>query len=141
MDEYDVEIRFPKSTPGMDEDAKNVITVTGNDQRVDDAITALTNLEEEFLQDILGEDAEDAFDSQYKPKIAGQVCLQGMDEETGRAKPRKPTKRGNATYTVTGAPWSQNDGDSNQQFPTLATPGPSGESNNNNNLGAWTNRM
>lgn len=86
MNEHDVEIKFPRSS----ESDPNIVTVTGSSENVDIAIDALTNLEEEFMQE--GGREEEVIDSQYKPRIAAQSAMQAIYDREDNKKDRRPAK-------------------------------------------------
>jgi polyribonucleotide nucleotidyltransferase len=73
MSDHQVEIKFPRS----EDENKEMVRVSGPPNNVDEAIEALTALEEEFLQEV-GED--DVYDTRYKPSVPGQQALADAEE-------------------------------------------------------------
>jgi hypothetical protein len=77
MSDHQVEIKFPRS----EDEKKDMVRVSGPPDNVDQAIEALTALEEEFLQEV-GED--DVYDNRYKPSVPGQEALADAAEREKR---------------------------------------------------------
>lgn len=109
MDDYKVDIRFPRSTdPDPD-----LVVVSGADLDVQDAVDHLLLLEEEFLQDII--DKERLRQYTLPPSKHGS-----SEAETPRGDPRG--------FVVTGAPWDKKnkaapDTSNTQEFPSFGTGG------------------
>ncbi|XP_019637669.1 PREDICTED: vigilin-like [Branchiostoma belcheri] len=100
MDDYKVDIRFP--TPTADD--LNIVTITGLPEHVEDCKDYLLNLEEEYMQDIVDQEAM----SQYmKPS---------RTEEASNNRPAH-----SKGFVVRDAPWSAAPPDSTDttEFPTL----------------------
>jgi len=140
MSDHDVEIKFPREKDADYDKKKDVVTVSGTPGNVDQAIEALTHLEEEFLQE-LGED--DVYDSRYKPKVAGQEAIR--DQEKFQERKNRPAGSGAAKpkgkFSITDAPWSQpgnGDGQAQDSFPSLGGGGSAGDAGK---LGAWAGRF
>jgi len=98
MADHQVEIKFPRN----DDENKDMVRVSGPPSNVDEAIEALTALEEEFLQEV-GED--DVYDTRYKPSVPGQQALADAEErQKGGNRSRGGNKGGyNAPKD---APWT-----------------------------------
>jgi len=98
MSDHSVDIKFPRA----EDENKEMVRVSGPPSNVDEAIEALTALEEEFLQEV-GED--DVYDTRYQPSVPAQQCF--IDE---KAKKDNTGKRGggkgNAYNAPKDAPWS-----------------------------------
>ncbi|XP_039250831.1 vigilin-like [Styela clava] len=93
MDEYKVDIRFPQN--------QDLITVTGTQERVDECIEHILNLEEEYMQDIV----EREENSRY-------TRSSGPSSNRGNQSNQQP-------FVVRGAPWQQVDTNSMDDFPSL----------------------
>jgi hypothetical protein len=129
MKEHSVEIRFPKDP--TDEKTRDIVTVSGMPEAVDNAIDALTKLEEEFLSADGGE-GEGQFDPRFKPAVAGQQAFR--DQQIREQQSRQPRQNRQQYQAPQNAPWNQG-GDNAQNFPSL------GNANwDNANMGAWANR-
>lgn len=130
MKEHSVEIRFPKDP--ADEKTRDIVTVSGMPECVDNAIEALTAMEEEFLGADGGE-GDGQFDPRFKPAVAGQQAFRDQQE---REQSKKRPQRNNQSYQApTNAPWNQGGDNTAQNFPSL------GNANwANSNMGAWANR-
>uniref|UniRef100_A0A672SEV3 Vigilin n=1 Tax=Sinocyclocheilus grahami TaxID=75366 RepID=A0A672SEV3_SINGR len=113
MDEFKVDVRFPQSGAAD----PNLVTVTGRPERVDEAIDHLLNLEEEYMGDMVENEAKMAY---MKP--SGSTAS-SMEE------PRGPSKG----FVVREAPWaivmsfmhnSNNapDMSSSEEFPSFGAP-------------------
>ncbi|MBN3325573.1 VIGLN protein, partial [Atractosteus spatula] len=106
MDEFKVDLKFPQ-TGAADPD---VVTVTGLPENVDEAIDHLLNLEEEYMADVVENEAKQAY---MKPRGASAV------EE-----PRGPSKG----FVVREAPWASAssekapDMSSSEDFPSFGAP-------------------
>lgn len=98
MDDYKVAIRFSK-----DED---IVTVTGSQDRVEECIEHVLNLEEEYMQDILEQEESRKFEMPETREPRGR----------GRGKPSAPS------FAVRNAPWHQSVDTSNMEdFPSLGS--------------------
>ncbi|ROI15737.1 Vigilin [Anabarilius grahami] len=86
MDEFKVDVRFPQSGAAD----PNLVTVTGRPEHVDEAIDHLLNLEEEYMSDVVENEAKMAY---MKP--SGSTAS-SMEE------PRGPSKG----FVVREAPWA-----------------------------------
>ncbi|CAM4624310.1 hypothetical protein PO909_005743 [Leuciscus waleckii] len=107
MDEFKVDVRFPQSGAAD----PNLVTVTGRPEQVDEAIDHLLNLEEEYLADVVENEAKMAY---MKP--SGSTAS-SMDE------PRGPSKG----FVVREAPWTTGsapapDMSSSEDFPSFGAP-------------------
>ncbi|XP_066565203.1 high density lipoprotein binding protein a isoform X1 [Amia ocellicauda] len=106
MDEFKVDLRFPQ-TGAADPD---VVTVTGLPEHVDEAIDHLLNLEEEYLVEVVDNEAKQTY---MKPRGAA-----GVEE------PRGPSKG----FVVREAPWTTGSSDkapdmsSSEDFPSFGAP-------------------
>jgi hypothetical protein len=97
MDDYRVAIRFSK-----DED---IVTVTGSQDRVEECIEHVLNLEEEYMQDILEQEETRKFEMPENREPRGR----------GRGKPAP-------SFAVRNAPWHQPVDTSNMEdFPSLGS--------------------
>ncbi|CAF91967.1 unnamed protein product [Tetraodon nigroviridis] len=83
MDEFKVDLRFPQSGAAD----PNLVTVIGRPELVDEAIDHLLNLEEEYMADVVENEAKMAF---RRPAAAA------MDEQRGPSK----------GFVVREAPWT-----------------------------------
>ncbi|XP_045445479.1 vigilin [Melitaea cinxia] len=105
MDEYKVDIRFPKQ--GDD----SIVVITGDEDNVLDAKDRLLNLAEEYLQDVV-----DRYQRPAAPSLAdfGDV-LTASESATGGAQPPS------TGFVVKGGPWEQRAPDtaSTHEFPTM----------------------
>ncbi|EFN61569.1 Vigilin [Camponotus floridanus] len=85
MDEYKVDIKFPRKT---DADP-NIVTIVGAEENVADARERLLNLEEEYMQDVIENEYRESLRSPQRDDInAG-----GNENDTG--------------FIVKGGPWEQ----------------------------------
>ncbi|KAF6209513.1 hypothetical protein GE061_015260 [Apolygus lucorum] len=91
MDEYRVEIRFPKTGASN----PNLVTVIGSEDAVFNAKDHLLNLEEEYLQDVVDNDLRE----RPATTIWGAA---GVTAQSGEGANRNP-----AGFVVKGAPWEQ----------------------------------
>ncbi|XP_053540022.1 vigilin-like [Ictalurus punctatus] len=107
MDEFKVDLRFPQSGAAD----PNLVTVTGRPEMVDEAIDHLLNLEEEYMADVVEDEAKMAY---MKPS------------GTAAAKPEEPRGPSNG-FVVREAPWATSsekasDMNSSEDFPSFGTP-------------------
>uniref|UniRef100_A0A8C9ZPL4 Vigilin n=1 Tax=Sander lucioperca TaxID=283035 RepID=A0A8C9ZPL4_SANLU len=107
MDEFKVDLRFPQS--GASD--PNLVTVTGRPELVDEAIDHLLNLEEEYLADVVENEAKMA----YMRPPGGSAAA--MDEQRGPSK----------GFVVREAPWTTGnekapDMSSSEDFPSFGAP-------------------
>uniref|UniRef100_A0A8C2AJE9 Vigilin n=1 Tax=Cyprinus carpio TaxID=7962 RepID=A0A8C2AJE9_CYPCA len=107
MDEFKVDVRFPQSGAAD----PNLVTVTGRPEHVDEAIDHLLNLEEEYMADVVENEAKMAY---MKP--SGSTAS-SMEE------PRGPSKG----FVVREAPWATGnekapDMSSSEEFPSFGAP-------------------
>lgn len=107
MDEFKVDVRFPQS--GASD--PNLVTVTGRPEQVDEAIDHLLNLEEEYLADVVENEAKMAY---IKP--SGSSSAHGGES-------RGPSKG----FVVREAPWTTGnekapDMSSSEEFPSFGAP-------------------
>ncbi|XP_068599138.1 high density lipoprotein binding protein a isoform X1 [Brachionichthys hirsutus] len=107
MDEFKVDLRFPQSG-AADPD---LVTVTGRPELVDEAIDHLLNLEEEYLADVVENEAKMA----YMRPSGGSVAA--VDENRGPSK----------GFVVREAPWTTAnekapDMSSSEDFPSFGAP-------------------
>jgi len=107
MDEFKVDLRFPQ--PGAAD--PNLVTVTGRPELVDEAIDHLLNLEEEYMSDVVENEAKMAY---MRPPGGGGAAA---DE------PRGPSKG----FVVREAPWQTGsekapDMSSSEDFPSFGAP-------------------
>ncbi|TVK90601.1 Vigilin [Bagarius yarrelli] len=107
MDEFKVDLRFPQSGAAD----PNLVTVTGRPEMVDEAIDHLLNLEEEYMADVVENEAKMAY---MKP--SGTAASNSEE-------PRGPSKG----FVVREAPWATNnekapDMSSSEDFPSFGAP-------------------
>ncbi|XP_035508607.1 high density lipoprotein binding protein a isoform X1 [Morone saxatilis] len=107
MDEFKVDLRFPQS--GASD--PNLVTVTGRPELVDEAIDHLLNLEEEYMADVVENEAKMA----YMRPHGGSAAA--MDEHRGPSK----------GFVVREAPWTTAnekapDMSSSEDFPSFGAP-------------------
>ncbi|XP_068175093.1 high density lipoprotein binding protein a [Antennarius striatus] len=107
MDEFKVDLRFPQSGAAD----PNLVTVTGRPELVDEAIDHLLNLEEEYMADVVENEAKMA----YMRPPGGSVAA--MDENRGPSK----------GFVVREAPWTTAnekapDMSSSEDFPSFGAP-------------------
>ncbi|RXN04636.1 vigilin isoform X2 [Labeo rohita] len=107
MDEFKVDVRFPQSGAAD----PSLVTVTGRPEQVDEAIDHLLNLEEEYMADVVENEAKMAY---MKP--SGSTAS-SMEE------PRGPSKG----FVVREAPWATGnekapDMSSSEEFPSFGAP-------------------
>uniref|UniRef100_W5ULR3 Vigilin n=1 Tax=Ictalurus punctatus TaxID=7998 RepID=W5ULR3_ICTPU len=107
MDEFKVDLRFPQSGAAD----PNLVTVTGRPEMVDEAIDHLLNLEEEYMADVVENEAKMAY---MKP--SGTAAANPEE-------PRGPSKG----FVVREAPWATSsekapDMSSSEDFPSFGTP-------------------
>jgi hypothetical protein len=98
MSDHSVDIKFPRN----EDENKEMVRVSGPPSNVDEAIEALTALEEEFLQEV-GED--DVYDTRYQPSVPAQQCFIDEKEKKDNSGKRGSGK-GNAYNAPKDAPWS-----------------------------------
>jgi len=114
MEEYQVDVRFPRSSEGTDPD---MVTISGAENNVLDCKDYLLNLEEEFLQDFVD-----------------QEHLRQLERPTGFSKGNdRQEKRGPPTagFVVKNAPWdaAAPNTESQEDFPSFgAVVAPKGKS-------------
>lgn len=107
MDEFKVDLRFPQSGAAD----PNLVTVTGRPELVDEAIDHLLNLEEEYMADVVENEAKMA----YMRPPSGSAAA--MDEQRGPSK----------GFVVREAPWATGnekapDMSSSEDFPSFGAP-------------------
>ncbi|GAA6217740.1 vigilin isoform X1 [Lates japonicus] len=107
MDEFKVDLRFPQSGAAD----PNLVTVTGRPELVDEAIDHLLNLEEEYMADVVENEAKMA----YMRPSGGSAAA--MDEQRGPSK----------GFVVREAPWATGnekapDMTSSEDFPSFGAP-------------------
>ncbi|XP_038572665.1 high density lipoprotein binding protein a isoform X1 [Micropterus salmoides] len=107
MDEFKVDLRFPQSGAAD----PNLVTVTGRPELVDEAIDHLLNLEEEYMADVVENEAKMA----YMRPPGGSAAA--MDEQRGPSK----------GFVVREAPWTTAnekapDMSSSEDFPSFGAP-------------------
>lgn len=107
MDEFKVDLRFPQSGAAD----PNLVTVTGRPELVDEAIDHLLNLEEEYMADVVENEAKMA----YMRPPGGSAAA--MDENRGPSK----------GFVVREAPWTTAnekapDMSSSEDFPSFGAP-------------------
>uniref|UniRef100_A0A4W6D806 Vigilin n=1 Tax=Lates calcarifer TaxID=8187 RepID=A0A4W6D806_LATCA len=107
MDEFKVDLRFPQSGAAD----PNLVTVTGRPELVDEAIDHLLNLEEEYMADVVENEAKMA----YMRPSGGSAAA--MDEQRGPSK----------GFVVREAPWTTGnekapDMTSSEDFPSFGAP-------------------
>uniref|UniRef100_A0A672ZS72 Vigilin n=1 Tax=Sphaeramia orbicularis TaxID=375764 RepID=A0A672ZS72_9TELE len=109
MDEFKVDLRFPQSGAAD----PNLVTVTGRPELVDEAIDHLLNLEEEYMADVVENEAKMAY---MRPSGSSAAA---MDEQRGPSK----------GFVVREAPWTTStekapDMSSSEDFPSFGAPVP-----------------
>ncbi|MCJ8729661.1 hypothetical protein PDJAM_G00109000 [Pangasius djambal] len=107
MDEFKVDLRFPQSGAAD----PNLVTVTGRPEMVDEAIDHLLNLEEEYMADVVENEAKMAY---MKPSGTAAANTE---------EPRGPSKG----FVVREAPWATSsekapDMSSSEDFPSFGAP-------------------
>ncbi|KAM4547828.1 high density lipoprotein binding protein a isoform 2-T2 [Odontesthes bonariensis] len=107
MDEFKVDLRFPQSGAAD----PNLVTVIGRPELVDEAIDHLLNLEEEYMADVVENEAKMA----YMRPSGGSAAA--MDEQRGPSK----------GFVVREAPWTTGnekapDMSSSEDFPSFGAP-------------------
>ncbi|XP_027002519.2 high density lipoprotein binding protein a [Tachysurus fulvidraco] len=107
MDEFKVDLRFPQSGSAD----PNLVTVTGRPEMVDEAIDHLLNLEEEYMADVVENEAKMAY---MKPSGTAAANTE---------EPRGPSKG----FVVREAPWATSnekapDMSSSEDFPSFGAP-------------------
>ncbi|KAK7888780.1 hypothetical protein WMY93_024340 [Mugilogobius chulae] len=107
MDEFKVDLRFPQSGAAD----PNLVTVTGRPEHVDEAIDHLLNLEEEYLVDVVENEAKMA----YMRPSGGSAAA--ADDHRGSSK----------GFVVREAPWAAGsekapDMSSSEDFPSFGAP-------------------
>ncbi|KAF3691294.1 Vigilin High density lipoprotein-binding protein [Channa argus] len=107
MDEFKVDLRFPQSGAAD----PNRVTVTGHPELVDEAIDHLLNLEEEYMADVVENEAKMA----YMRPSGGSAAA--VDEQRGPSK----------GFVVREAPWASGsekapDMSSSEDFPSFGAP-------------------
>ncbi|KAM6921829.1 LOW QUALITY PROTEIN: high density lipoprotein binding protein a [Xenentodon cancila] len=107
MDEFKVDLRFPQSGAAD----PNLVTVTGRPELVDEAIDHLLNLEEEYMADVVENEAKMAY---MRPPSSSAAA---MDEQRGPSK----------GFVVREAPWTTTnekapDMSSSEDFPSFGAP-------------------
>ncbi|XP_022819366.1 vigilin [Spodoptera litura] len=116
MDEYKVDIRFPKQ--GDD----SIVVITGDEDNVLDAKDHLLNLAEEYMQDVA-----DRYTRPAAPSLGDFGDVLGSERESvnssaGSTAPSAAAAGpGAAGFVVKGGPWEQRAPDtaSTQEFPTM----------------------
>ncbi|KAM9832499.1 high density lipoprotein binding protein a [Neosynchiropus ocellatus] len=106
MDEFKVDLRFPQSGAAN----PDLVTVTGRPELVDEAIDHLLNLEEEFMADVVENEAKMA----YMRPSGGSASAASNDH-------RGPSKG----FVVREAPWATEkapDMSSSEDFPSFGAP-------------------
>ncbi|KAM8890070.1 high density lipoprotein binding protein a [Synchiropus picturatus] len=106
MDEFKVDLRFPQSGAAN----PDLVTVTGRPELVDEAIDHLLNLEEEFMADVVENEAKMA----YMRPPGGSASAASNDQ-------RGPSKG----FVVREAPWATEkapDMSSSEDFPSFGAP-------------------
>ncbi|XP_072294497.1 high density lipoprotein binding protein a isoform X1 [Eucyclogobius newberryi] len=108
MDEFKVDLRFPQNGAAD----PNVVTVTGRPEHVDEAIDHLLNLEEEYLGDVVENEAKMAY---MRP--SGGSAAAAADDQRGPSK----------GFVVREAPWAAGsekapDMSSSEDFPSFGAP-------------------
>nr|XP_057928787.1 high density lipoprotein binding protein a isoform X1 [Doryrhamphus excisus]XP_057928788.1 high density lipoprotein binding protein a isoform X1 [Doryrhamphus excisus]XP_057928789.1 high density lipoprotein binding protein a isoform X1 [Doryrhamphus excisus] len=106
MDEFKVDLRFPQTGAAN----PDLVTVTGRPELVDEAIDHLLNLEEEYMADIVENEAK-----AYMRSSGGSAS--SMDEQRGPSK----------GFVVREAPWATGnekapDMSSSEDFPSFGAP-------------------
>lgn len=106
MDEFKVDIRFPQSGAAD----PNCVTVTGMPEQVDEAIDHLLNLEEEYMSDVVENEAMQSY----------------MKSAKGSDQSKPPPSKG---FVVRDAPWAMSsnsekapDMRSSEDFPSFGAP-------------------
>uniref|UniRef100_A0A672JEM3 Vigilin n=1 Tax=Salarias fasciatus TaxID=181472 RepID=A0A672JEM3_SALFA len=107
MDEFKVDLRFPQSGAAD----PNTVTVTGRPELVDEAIDHLLNLEEEYMADVVENEAKMAY---MRPPSSSAAA---GDEQRGPSK----------GFVVREAPWTNTnekapDMSSSEDFPSFGAP-------------------
>uniref|UniRef100_A0A3B3WR27 Vigilin n=1 Tax=Poecilia mexicana TaxID=48701 RepID=A0A3B3WR27_9TELE len=107
MDEFKIDLRFPQSGAAD----PNLVAVIGRPEHVDEAIDHLLNLEEEYLSDVVENEAKMA----YMRPPGGSVAA--ADEQRGHSK----------GFVVREAPWATGnekapDMSSSEDFPSFGAP-------------------
>ncbi|XP_060775743.1 high density lipoprotein binding protein a isoform X1 [Neoarius graeffei] len=107
MDEFKVDLRFPQSGAAD----PNLVTVTGRPEMVDEAIDHLLNLEEEYMADVVENEAKMAY---MRPSGTAAANTE---------EPRGPSKG----FVVREAPWATTsekapDMSSSEDFPSFGAP-------------------
>uniref|UniRef100_A0AAX7UVW2 Vigilin n=1 Tax=Astatotilapia calliptera TaxID=8154 RepID=A0AAX7UVW2_ASTCA len=107
MDEFKVDLRFPQSGAAD----PNLVTVTGRPELVDEAIDHLLNLEEEYMADVVENEAKMAY---MRPSGSSAAAA---DEQRGPSK----------GFVVREAPWATAnekapDMSSSEDFPSFGAP-------------------
>ncbi|KAJ2952741.1 hypothetical protein O0L34_g7097 [Tuta absoluta] len=107
MDEYKVDIRFPKNQDD------SLVTISGDEDNVLDAKEHLLNLAEEYLQDV-----SDRYTRPAAPSLADFSDLSAGDAANANTHAAQPPAAG---FVVKGGPWEQRAPDtaSTQEFPTM----------------------
>lgn len=131
MEEYKVEIRFPK----QGEENMNAITIIGSAEAVSETKDHLLNLEEEFLEDIA--DAPTST-SDFSSVIDSALKKNGIEAPASNANAGK--KEG---FVVKGAPWTKSNAakpnaQSQEDFPAFGLG--SGNTNTTPFTSAWGQR-
>ena len=135
--EFKVEIQMPRRNDANYEEKKNIVTVIGSRDNVEQCIIKMTDLEAEFL----AEEGDDEVDSRFKPSVPGQDGLRRQYEDELRTSNNKKSPRKNQRYEVKDAPWEKQQQAKNDQpaesFPSLGSPTAGGESYR----GAWARKI
>lgn len=97
MSDHQVDIKFPRN----EDENKEMVRVSGPPSNVDEAIEALTALEEEFLQEV-GED--DVYDTRYQPSVPAQQCF--IDAEDKAKAGKRGGAKGSSYNAPKDAPWA-----------------------------------
>lgn len=132
MDEYKVEIRFPKQG---ENDNPNAITIIGAPEAVSEAKDHILNLEEEYMEDIV--DNVPTTTSDFSSVIDSVLNKNGTQQQSGGGK-----KEG---FVVQGAPWAKGNNSNNkpnaqsqEDFPAFGID--SGTANNTTFSSVWGQR-
>ncbi|XP_076803941.1 vigilin-like isoform X2 [Clavelina lepadiformis] len=115
MEDYGVDIRFPKD--------KDIVTVTGPQDRVEECVEHVLNLEEEYMQDIVEQEENRKYNHSSRPD----------DRSRSHGQQSHP-------FVVRDAPWHQSvDTNSMDDFPSLSAP--SSGASRSTTAPAWNRRM
>ncbi|XP_029472979.1 vigilin [Rhinatrema bivittatum] len=106
MDEFKVDIRFPQSGAAD----PNCVTVTGMPDHVDEAIDHLLNLEEEYMSDVVENEAMQAYmkpthgSDQSKPPPSKGFVVRDAPWAAGNNSEKAPDMRSSEDFPSFGAP-------------------------------------